>query len=89
MSPDLTNGLFELVGALFAWINAWKLFKDQEIKGVYWPIWIFYTSWGGWNLYYYPSLNQYISFWCGVILTAGNLMWVVMAIYLKCKKYFK
>ena len=77
---DLVNGIFELIGAFFAWVNAYKLFKDKEIKGVYWPIWIFYTAWGGWNLWYYPALNQWLSFIAGALLTGGNLAWVVLAI---------
>ncbi len=76
---DLLNGLFELGGAVVAWMNAYKLYKDREIKGVYWPVWIFFSSWGLWNLYYYPSLGQYISFYAGIILVSGNIAWVVLA----------
>ncbi len=37
MYGDLINGIFEIVGSYFTWMNAYKLYKDKEIKGVYWP----------------------------------------------------
>ena len=76
---DLINGLFEFGGAIVSWINVFKLFKDKEIKGVYWPMWIFFSSWGIWNLFYYPSLKQYISFFAGIFLVSGNIVWVFLA----------
>lgn len=83
MSPDLINGLFELVGGYFTWMNAWILFKAKETKGVYWPTWMFFSVWGLWNLYYYPALGQNFSFYAGIILVAGNIAWVGLAVYYK------
>ena len=83
MNPDLFNGLFELVGAYFTWVNAWTLHKDKEIKGIYWPTTVFFTLWGMWNLYYYPALGQWFSFWGGVILVSGNVAWVILLIRYK------
>lgn len=79
-TPDLINGLFELVGAGFTWRNAWQLRTDREIRGVYWPTSLFFAAWGLWNLVYYPALGQWISFTAGVVLVSGNVAWVVMAI---------
>ncbi|MEW6648176.1 MAG: hypothetical protein AB1450_13335 [Pseudomonadota bacterium] len=79
MNPDIINGLFELVGAWVAWANAWKLYAEREIKGVYWPAWVFYSAWGLWNLVYYPSLDQWASFAGGVLLVSGNIAWVALA----------
>lgn len=81
--PDLINGGIEMVGAFFTWRNAWQLRADREIRGVYWPTTFFFTAWGMWNLYYYPALGQWASFAGGVVLVAGNIAWVVMAIRLK------
>jgi len=78
---DIVNSLFELGGALLTWLNVKKLLRDKDIKGVFWPIWIFFTSWGFWNLYYYPSVGHLLSFWAGVLLVAGNTTWVVIAWY--------
>lgn len=78
---DLINGIFELAGALVVWKNVNQLIKDKQIKGVYYPLWVFYAAWGFWNLYYYPSLNQYLSFYAGIVMVIGNTIWVSLAFY--------
>lgn len=81
MPHDLINGGFELVGAWFCWVNVARLWRDRAISGVYWPAWAFWAVWGMWNLYYYPSLDQWASFAAGVVLVAGNVTWVSLALW--------
>lgn len=76
---DIGNGLFELVGAFFTWRNYIELRRAREIKGVYWPMTAFFTAWGFWNLHYYPSLEQWFSFYAGIVLVLGNAFWVNLA----------
>jgi len=78
---DIINGSFELVGAVFTWMNAFRLFRDKEVKGVFWPTWAFFTFWGLWNVYYYPNLGQWFSFVAGIALVSGNLAWTIQAAY--------
>lgn len=80
MTGDHINACFELLGALFTWRNAAQLYRDKEIRGVYWPTWVFFAAWGVWNLAYYPSLGQWWSFWAGALLVGGNLAWVALAV---------
>lgn len=80
--PDLINGSFELVGAVFTWRNFVQLRRDRALVGVYWPTTAFFTAWGAWNLIYYPALSQWFSFMGGVLLVAGNAAWVATAIRL-------
>lgn len=80
MSPDVGNACFEAVGALFTWRNALQLHRDKQVRGVYWPITAFFALWGLWNLYYYPAIGQRWSFYAGVVLVAGNVIWVAQAI---------
>lgn len=82
---DYINGLFEIVGAYFTWKNFFVLKKEKQIKGVYWPIFAFFASWGIWNLIYYPSLHQWASFAGAAFLCAGNVAWAVYAAILKYK----
>jgi hypothetical protein len=82
MNNDLVNGLFELLGAFLTWRNFAQLMRDREVKGVYWPTTFFFLVWGIWNLYYYPSLGQWLSFLAGIILCAGNAAWVFLAWHL-------
>ena len=85
MNPDIANGLFELVGAYFSWMNTYTLWKERELKGVYWPTTAFFTLWGLWNLYYYPALGHWWSFYAGVLLVSGSAAWVALAIRFRLK----
>ena len=78
---DLINAFFEFGGAVVVWMNVFKLHKDKKIMGVFWPVWVFYSVWGMWNLYYYPTLQQHWSFWAGLLLVIGNTFWVCQAVY--------
>lgn len=77
--PDLINGTFELVGGILYWKNVKQLIKEKEIKGVYWPVQGFFSVWGAWNIYYYSNLNQWASFYGGIILFLGNATWTSLA----------
>jgi hypothetical protein len=77
---DIINGSFEFFGAYCTWANAYVLFRAKAIRGVYWPTTAFFSLWGLWNLTYYPSLGQWVSFWGGVALVLGNILWVILAI---------
>lgn len=82
MSPDLVNGLFEFVGSCFTWMNVRAVCRAKGYAGYYLPGMVFFTSWGVWNLYYYPSLGQWWSFLGGACITLANLLWIaVMAYY--------
>jgi membrane protein YdbS with pleckstrin-like domain len=86
ITNDIINGLFELVGSVLCWANVIKLRKDKKVKGVYWSVQCFFASWGLWNLWYYSSLNHWASFYAGIVLCLGNIVWVFLAIkYKACK----
>lgn len=80
MLLDIINGSFELAGAFIQWIQVRQILKDKEVKGVHWLPIMFFSSWGLWNLYYYPSLEQYFSFLGGLLLTTANTVWLVLII---------
>ncbi len=69
INPDIINGLFELVGSYFTWMNAWVLWRAKVIAGVYWQTTLFFTLWGVWNLIYYPMLDQWFSFYAFLLTT--------------------
>jgi hypothetical protein len=79
--PDLINGVFEAVGSIALWGNVWAIIKDKQVKGARWQFAVFFTGWGFWNLFYYPHLNQWLSFWGGVSMALANVMWVSLAIW--------
>ena len=79
-SQDLINGMFEMLGGILCWLNCYALVRDKQIKGVNWLVIAFFALWGYWNLYYYPYLNQWLSFTGGIFLVLGNSTWVILAI---------
>ncbi len=83
MNPDLINGIFEIVGGALIWWDVRCLLRDRVVHGVYWPTRLFFASWGFWNLFYYPGLGQWWSFWGGVFLVAGSSTWSLIAYRLR------
>ena len=78
MTPDLVNGLFEFGGGLLLWLNVRRLWRDRKIAGVsLWPV-VFWTSWGGWNLFFYPAVGCWWSFAGGIFVVTANAAWLAM-----------
>lgn len=80
MNPDLINGTFESLGAAFILMDVMRLRRDKMIRGVSWPTRLFFMSWGVFNLYYYSSLDQPLSWWGGVAMVAANIAWCYHAV---------
>ena len=76
---DLINACFEIFGGLIAWLNVRVLLRDKEVRGVAISPTAVFTTWGVWNLAYYPHLHQNISVIGAGIVTLANATWVAMA----------
>lgn len=87
MINDFVNSMFEFGGAAVLCANVVKLHKDKMVKGVHWSPALFFASWGLWNLYYYPSLDQWLSFFGGAALVLVNLVWLLQVMYYKDRRY--
>lgn len=81
MNPDVINGSLEFIGGCMCWANVWTTLKDKFVGGVRWWTTGFFAFWGYWNLYYYPSLDQWWSLAGSVWLVLGNTVWVLLLIY--------
>jgi len=79
LSPDAINAAFELVGALVLCENVRVIRRDRCVHGVNPWTTVFFTSWGFWNLFFYPSLEQWMSFAGGIALVGVNVVWLVHA----------
>lgn len=86
LTPDQINGMFEFVGGILLWMNCVRLYKDRELKGVSWFPVVFFTTWGYWNLYFYPSMNAWWSFYGGIFIVSANTTWIMMLFYFKWNK---
>src|ERR1700759_5546623 len=80
-APDTINGLFELIGALLVVNSIRALLKDRTVKGVSVFSCCAFSTWGVWNLFYYPYLGQWFSFAGGACLCAANLAWVGLMLF--------
>ncbi len=80
-TPDAINGIYETVGGFVLLLHCRQLYKDKKVRGVsLWPT-LFFFTWGIWNLYYYPHLNQWWSFAGGIGLVCANCLWSCMLVY--------
>jgi hypothetical protein len=78
MTPDMVNGLFELFGALVLSLNVRRIVQDRQLKGVsIWPV-VFFALWGFWNLYFYPSVGAFWSFYGGIAVVFVNTLWLIL-----------
>lgn len=79
--PDIINGIFELGGSPLILLSIFKLLKDKRVKGVSKYHVGFFTSWGLWNLFYYPHLDQWASFIGGLFIVITNTIWLSLMLY--------
>lgn len=79
--PDFINGAFELVGGLMVFDHCRHLYRDKVLKGVSVLATSVFFAWGVWNLYYYPHLDQWMSFVGGLVIVSGNCLWLALMFY--------
>jgi hypothetical protein len=77
---DAINGGFEFLSGFMLWRNVAILLRQKQVRGVSVLTTAMFATWGYWNLYYYPSLNQWLSFFGGLNVVASNTTWVVLAV---------
>ena len=82
---DTINALFEIVGAVMVARNCLTLYRHKAVRGISILSTAFFTGWGLWNIYYYPSLGQLLSSLAAVALTFFNLIWEFQMIYYRSK----
>lgn len=78
---DTINGAFEFWGGISMLNNCRVVLRDKQVKGVSIESTTFFTCWGLWNLYYYPSLGQWSSFAGGLMIVTANTIYVALMIY--------
>ncbi len=83
MTPDMVNGLFEVIGGTLLFLNAWRIHKDKVVKGVSLLPCLFFTAWGYWNMYFYPAMDAWYSLYGGVVVASANTVWISMVIHYK------
>jgi hypothetical protein len=77
---DFINGVFELLAGLMVLNHCRAVIRDRAVAGVSILSTVFFSLWGVWNLYYYPSLGQTWSFVGGLLIVAANFLWVALLV---------
>jgi hypothetical protein len=80
ITPDFINGSFELLAGVFVLNHCRVLHAHKQARGVSLASVLFFTLWGLWNLYYYPSLNQPLSYYGGWFVVGANALYVGMMV---------
>ena len=78
---DMINGTFESTGCFFVFLNVLRTLKDKKVRGVDPKYVAYFTAWGFWNCYYYPFLDQWISFVGGSSIALMSTLWVILLLY--------
>lgn len=73
---DILNAIFELGGGILLWLNVRSARRAKKIAGVHWAPVVFFTVWGAWNLWFYPSVGCWLSFLAGINVLVANLCWI-------------
>lgn len=81
MTPDLINGLFELLASVFIALHIRAILKDREVKGVSVSATTFFFAWGVWNVFFYPSQGLWWSFVGGLTVVIANLIYLGALFY--------
>jgi len=81
VTPDHINALFEVFGGIFILNHCRQLYKDKHVAGVSILSVAFFVTWGLFNIFYYPHLNQTFSYYAAIFMTACNFLWVIMLTY--------
>lgn len=77
---DLTNGLFEILGTLFMIPAIRSVYHTRSSAGAHWLTAFFFTSWGCWNLFYYPHLGQWYSTLGAAVLAFTNAFYLFLLV---------
>lgn len=78
---DLINAFFELFGGFMVFNHCRVLYEQKVVSGISLLSVAFFTLWGFWNIYYYPSLNQQLSFYCGILVAVANMTYLSMLMH--------
>jgi hypothetical protein len=82
---DIINGTFETLGGLAVGLSIRQLLRDRRVAGYHWGSLVYFTSWGYWNIYYYPALDQWVSAVGATMTALANTVYLGMIIYFSRK----
>ena len=82
---DAVNGGFETLAGVMVLNHCRVLLAQRSVRGVSVTSCVFFTLWGLWNLIYYPSLGQSMSWVGGMFVVAANVVYVGLLVHFRRK----
>lgn len=79
--PDAVNSVFEFLGTPFVLVSLIKVIRNKNSNGVSYLTLLFFSVWGYWNMFFYPHLEQWLSFTASIALALTNTAWMVAVLY--------
>jgi hypothetical protein len=86
MTPDQINALLIFIGSLMVFKSCYIVYRDKVVRGVSLLANLYFTSWGMWNIYYFPHLHQFWSFSAEMCICTANILWLFLMLYYKQKE---
>lgn len=77
---DLANSFFEFGGAFAKMLDVKALLKSKMYSGFSPASTIFFSSWGFFNIIYYPHLGQMASALGGLSICVINLLYLALLV---------
>ncbi len=80
---DMINAAFEFGGFLAVIPSIMAVLRDKRVHGVSILTPLFFTSWGLWNIIYYPHLDQIWSAWAAILLSVANTIYLALLFHFR------
>lgn len=81
MTPDLINGVFELVASLMVVLNCRRLLIDKKVRGVSKSATAFFIAWGFYGLGVFLRIESFWSVIGAITLISANIVWLAMMMH--------
>ena len=81
MRNDIIQACFNIGGAIAISSSIIKLYQEKIVRGVHWPMMIFFMSWSSYNIYFYSFLEQSYSFYAGFSILTAEITYLYLLLY--------
>jgi len=81
MNEDIIQAAFNIGGCIAISSSIWKLYHQKIVRGIHWPMMIFFMSWSSYNIYFYGHLVQNYSFYAGFTILTAEIIYLYLLLY--------
>jgi hypothetical protein len=81
MNHDLINTGFVIGGAIFMFLNCYRLYKDKQTAGFSLLSTLFFAAWNVWGVFLFLSLGLWISLTAQLFVVLAYVIWISQIVY--------